>query len=169
MRSRPHRLLQSGGGEVSQAAPRGSGSRCEKGGNFTDCSAEGNGGDGNGTRELPQFSPTMERSGRFPSSLPPHRAGSWGLPARLPASPLGRATPPGARTWEGEDSAPTHAHRPPPPPACICGCTVCVGIWQESRGARLIVGLFAIRKEVPKRIRDFAFSQSLSVPSLLVS
>lgn len=40
-----------GGG--SQAALRGSRSRCEKGGSLMDCSVEGKGGNGNGTREIP--------------------------------------------------------------------------------------------------------------------
>lgn len=61
-----------------------------------------------------------------------HGEGSWGLPARLPASPLGRAPPPpGARTWAGEGSAPTHAHRPPPPPARRVRLHRVYGISQE--------------------------------------
>lgn len=81
----------------SEAAPRGSGSRCEKWGETSWIDRRRRRTEtGAGLERFPRLSLRVERSRRFPLSLPPHREGSWGLPARLPASPPGRAPPPGS-------------------------------------------------------------------------
>ncbi|XP_039326268.2 uncharacterized protein LOC104650701 [Saimiri boliviensis] len=109
------------------ASPRGAAPRSGGGGNRFVQSRVRGAGPGCWERERARHG----TSGTFqtPPGLPPPRwEPAGGFPRAFPPARRGARLSSGARTWAGEGSAPTHAHRPPPPSACLCGCSFCFSL-----------------------------------------